>query len=464
MNRPVTPAVAAEAIFHSTPNTVSCYNYLHGLLYTILIQAAKPFAWVEAFLLKGSICDRFANRYGHLASHARPLPSPHMVIYCHSIGELRTSLPLLHLARERHPDWEFTYLFKTVESYDIVGRLLPDISRTFFVPLDAPLFANRLLTRLQPDALVLMENDFRFHLIAQAKRRGLVTCFFGAELSLRDKRRRDRHRFPAALNALDIVTARDEEGRRLLLEAGAERERVVLSGNLRFDARLLPERPVPETLAHFLTAWRATGVIFTLGSTNPPEEVVLLEALGRVYSAHGNLRVVLAPRRIERTAEILKTVTAQGFKACLRSTLTGETDPAAFDLLILDTMSELRGVYRFADFAFVGGSITPSGGHNIYEAAEHGIPLLFGEHIFTNREIGNALLARDCAWIVRTADDLVEHITRLLTDDEARCAAGQRSLQAVESLGGATGTCLDLLESLVKQRSAIRGRMGVGSK
>jgi len=442
----------AGAVFHSSPEALPFRNVLHGVSYTVLMLAAWPFARIEASLNGDRFRARCSNRYGSLPPHARALASPHILVYCHSIGELRTSLLFLSMARERHPDWQFTYLFKAFEPFDSVAGLAPDITRALFVPLDAPPFVNRMLNSLRPDALVIMENDFRYHLITQAKRRGMATCLFGAEFSKRNQKRHTGQRFRDVLNHMDLVTVRDEAGLRLVLDAGASPERVMMSGNLRFDARLLPEKAVAGPLEDFLRHWQAMSKLFVMGSTYDAEEEALFTAVARLRDRQGVLRCVVALRRIHRAGEIIPVAEKHGFTPCLRSTITGETDPAAFDMLVLDTMGELRDVYRFADFAFVGGSMVPRGGHNIYEAAEFGAPLLFGEHIFSNSEIGELLLAHNCAWIVRDSDEIAGRIAALLDDDERR-AAQQRCRQAVESLGGATRACLEQLEILLEQRA-----------
>lgn len=446
----------AGAVYHPSSESAPFRNVLHGILYAVLMLAAWPFARIEASVTDDRFRARCSHRYGSLPPRAHALPSPHILIYCHSIGELRTSLLFLSMARERHPDWEFTYLFKAFEPYDAVVRLAPDITRALFVPLDAPLFVNRMLNRLRPDALVIIENDFRYHLITQAKRRGMATCLFSAEFSKRNEKRHAGQRFRNVLHHIDLVTVRDEAGLRLVLDAGAAPERVMESGNMRFDARLLPGQPVGRPLDDFLRRWREMSKLFVMGSTYDSEEEALFTAVARLRDRHNLSRCVVAPRRIHRAGEISSAAVKHGFTPCLRSTITEETDPAAFDLLVLDTMGELRDVYRFADFAFVGGSMVPRGGHNIYEAAEYGAPLLFGEHIFSNSEIGELLLARGCAWIVRDSDEIADRIAALLDDNERR-AARQRCLEAIESVGGATRICLEQLELLLEQRARMGG-------
>lgn len=446
----------ARAVFHSPTRVIPFRNELHGALYTILMLAARPFSWIEASFTDDRFRARFSHRYGYLPQHAHAHSAPHILIYCHSIGELRTSLPFMRMAREMHPDWEFTYLFKAFEPFDTVAKLVPDITRAFFVPLDAPLFVNRVLERLRPDVLLIMENDFRYHLIMQAKRCGIAACLFGAEFSKRNQKRHTGQRFRSVLNHLDMVTVRDEAGLRLVLNAGAEPERVMLSGNLRFDAPLQPDNPTAGPFAHFLQHWQAMSKLFVMGSTYRVEEKALFTAIARVRDQYG-VRGVVAPRRIHRAYKVFSAAIKRGFQPCLRSAITENTDPAAFDLLVLDTMGELRDVYRFADLAFVGGSMVPRGGHNIFEAAEHGVPLLFGEHVFTNRQISEVLLARNSAWIVHGADEIAERVTALLADDDERRAAGQRCRQAVESMGGASRACLEQLELLLEQRSKAGG-------
>lgn len=420
---------------------------LHGFLQLLMMLVGTPLYRLRA--RKGPVyAKRFSHWYGNIPLTSRPSGTYHIVVYCHNVGEVRTAVPLIRLLRHRHPTWTLTILVKAIAAYELASTLLPEAAAVYFAPHDAPLLVDRLLQRLSPDALVTLEGDLRTHLVTCAKQRGIATLFLGAEISPGEQK---RHKNPMLYRYLlactDVLAMRTDEDIAYLRNIGAPSNRLMRCGNLRYDVQSLREQGMTDPLLQdFLTRWRADGLLLVAGSTYAEEEAIILQALTRTP-----LRAVIAPRDPKRADDILHTASGYGLSVVLRSSIHHDT-PAQPQILVLDTMGELCTMYGAGDIAFVGGSIVPRGGHNIIEAAAHGIPLLFGQSTFTNTEIADRLLEHGGARCVNTTTEFIDALQALIADPETVRSAGTNNQQIVEELSGATETCLRLIEELLYDR------------
>ncbi|MCD6287514.1 MAG: glycosyltransferase, partial [Candidatus Hydrogenedentes bacterium] len=166
------------------------------------------------------------------------------------------------------------------------------------------------------------------------------------------------------------------------------------------------------------------------------------------------LRLVLAPRHINRVDEIKKIIERHGL------TWRSRKEPSAGDpdapIVILDTMGELHKVYACADVAFVGGALFEGpGGHNPLEPAALGVPVLFGPHMDNCRDAADMLESAGGAWTVSTADELAEAIRRLLTDETLRADTGHRAAQAAREGQGAMSRNIEMLERVIGTEKPI---------
>lgn len=179
---------------------------------------------------------------------------------------------------------------------------------------------------------------------------------------------------------------------------------------------------------------------------------MVFEVLARLRQQFPTLQLLLAPRNIERSNEILALAASQGL-TCRRRT-TDKEGPGP--LLVLDTIGELADCYAMADMVFVGGSLVACGGHNPLEPAAVGMPVLFGPHMEDFSEIATELIDRGGAWQVADACELEQRLQRLLTDSEERQAMGKRAATCVAAHRGVVANHLRMIDRLLmgaEQRS-----------
>jgi 3-deoxy-D-manno-octulosonic-acid transferase len=246
---------------------------------------------------------------------------------------------------------------------------------------------------------------------------------------------------------IDLFLAQTEEDARRLRDIGAPDARVRVSGNLKFD---VPLPTMPPIVASLRTALGDAGPVIVCGSTVEGEETLLLRAFENIRASHPRATMILAPRRPERFTEVARLLESLGVRFWRRSLWNG--DVLTGGVLLVDTIGELAALYALADIAFVGGSLVPRGGHNIIEPAQHGVPIVVGNHTENFRDIVGLFQSRDAVRVVGPAE-LPLVFMELISNPAARADLGRRAGEALRSQTGATQRTADALEGQLKSAS-----------
>jgi 3-deoxy-D-manno-octulosonic-acid transferase len=120
-------------------------------------------------------------------------------------------------------------------------------------------------------------------------------------------------------------------------------------------------------------------------------------------------------------------------------------------VLLVDGVGELMSFYALSDLVFVGGSLVPTGGHNILEPASLGIPVLFGPYMNNFREITALVLEAEAGIQVRDGGELLPVVKGLLDDADRRSALGDNGLRLMERLGGSTARHMDVIDRVLRK-------------
>jgi 3-deoxy-D-manno-octulosonic-acid transferase len=225
--------------------------------------------------------------------------------------------------------------------------------------------------------------------------------------------------------------------------------KVVVTGNTKIEAaqaQMANEEPIRPELMAFAHGRK----IFIAGSTAGGEDAVIAGAYRELRKDFPQLALTIAPRHLERTPEIEKALHAASLDYVKASELNSPDAARDADVLILDTMGELRSFYRRGSIAFVGGSLAPGrGGQNPAEPALADVPVLIGPYHDNQQQIVSSLVSSGGARIVKNARDVISETSQWLADDEARQRAGHRARAAVSRGAGGARFALKQLEGLI---------------
>jgi 3-deoxy-D-manno-octulosonic-acid transferase len=318
--------------------------------------------------------------------------------------------------------------------------------QTFPCPLDFTWAVNRVLDRVRPDLLVLGELELWPNLLACVHARGIPVVVANARMSEKSAKGYGRIRpiVRRMLAKVSLVIARSQEDAdRFTSFAPPGGCDVIVTGSMKFDG-VKGDRQASDVLRlRHLAGFHDDDVVFLAGSTQAPEEQLSLDAFAAAAARHPRLRLVIVPRHVERTPEIVALLDRSGVRWQLRSRLGTPVAPLPADLqarvLLVDTTGELGWWWGTAAIAFVGGSLDGKrGGQNMLEPAAYGAAVSFGPHTRNFRDEVRRLLAADAAVVVADGAALAEFVRQCLETEGFAAALGGRANELVASQRGST--------------------------
>lgn len=425
------------------------------VVYTALIVlvalAVSPWLVYQAVRYRKYV-GSISQRLGYLPVSFNIDAEPSIWIHAVSVGELLTARPLIAALRERHPSLRLFLSTTTLSAQQLARRGGLEVDQVFYFPFDLGFVVRRTLDLVRPRLFVMMETELWPNLLRECRRRGVKTAVVNGRLSARSfpRYRRVRGFFKHVLADVDRFCVQSEESARRFVEIGALPARVVVTGSLKFDS-LEPaaagQARSRERVLRYLR-FSPTRPVWVAGSTMRGEEAVVLRTFRRVKAAHPSAVLVLAPRHPERFSEVTTLAEQEGFRTTRRSELPIDAEPRA-DVVVLDTIGELATVYQVATVVFVGGTLVPTGGHNILEPAVFGKPVVIGPSMHNFTEIAAAFVGQDAAVQVTSDGAFEAEVVALLSDPVRRARIGAAARALVEANRGAKAKTLEVLDTLL---------------
>jgi 3-deoxy-D-manno-octulosonic-acid transferase len=362
------------------------------------------------------------------------------------------SLPLLkriHSMDEKIPLWISTV---TATGQRTAREKIPWASGIFYFPYDMAWIVDRVIRRLRPSLFVTTETELWPNCAWRLRRYGVPMVMVNGRISDRSfgRYRRFRFLFRRALESYSLLCMQSEESARRIRMLGAPTDRVLVTGNLKFDQQ--PPKVVDEMSWRRRIGVEDDSPVVVAGSTHPGEEDLLLAVFRRLRQRHPRLQLVLAPRAPERFEEVAGRVREHGFVLKRRSRVEADCPGPTAEVILLDTIGELASVYSVASVVFVGGSLVALGGHNPLEAASHAKPVVFGPHMENFREISSLLLNQGGAVQVEDPESLERVLEGFLSSPDEADRTGRRALEVLELNRGAADRTLQAILPLLQGR------------
>jgi 3-deoxy-D-manno-octulosonic-acid transferase len=422
------------------------------VLLAATVAAAPWFAWQS--LRHRKYVGNLRQRLGILPLSFNLDREPSIWVHAVSVGEVLAVRPLVSGLKERFPSLRLFVSTTTVTGQDVARKSLGDADGVFYFPFDVPWIVRRVLDVVNPRLFLMVENEIWPHLLRECRRRGVKTAIVNGRISARSfpRYRFARRFFRRVLDDVDRCCMQGDESAQRIVGMGADPARVVVTGSLKFDAAALPAASARgrDRVLRYVRIARDRPVVVA-GSTMRGEELPVLRAFRHVKVTSPQALLIVAPRHKERFDEVVQVARGEGFSVVRRSELPIDAEPRA-DVVVLDTIGELAQIYQIATLAFVGGSLVPTGGHNILEPAVFGRPILFGPHMSNFAEIAREFLARDAAVQVASARALEEVLPAVLFDPVRRASLGAAASALVEANRGANDRTLEAIAALLPQR------------
>lgn len=366
-----------------------------------------------------------------------------------SVGEVNASVRLIEGIRDKWPGRKLLVsTFTPTGNKAAREKLLASgkwqgargkADEVIFLPLDFPFVASRVLKKVNPSMLILMETELWPNLIKSAGDMCIPVVVVNGRISDRSY---GKYWFVSPLlkrvfDNIKVFLMQSDGDAQRIVTLGAEPSKVSVTGNIKFDIT------VSDVNIPFMDNWE--GPIFIAGSTHKGEDAPVIDLYKELRGRYPGLKLVLAPRHLERVREVEGILAEKGLQYAKRSQVKEMTGAP---VLLLDTLGELVSFYRYGNIVFMGGSIVPVGGHNLLEPALYGRPVLFGPHTENFKDAARILTESGGGVEVRDAVELKLWTDKLLSSKELCYSMGDKARDAVLKNRGATSITLEALSKV----------------
>ena len=443
------------------------FRWILNAVYFAIIFAVSPFLiyrrWTQGKYRRGWN-EKLTGRI------QRQRPQDRCIwLHAVSVGEVVQLQRLIEGFERQFPDAEVLITTTTETGFDVARNKYPNNTVRFF-PLDFSWAVKNALSSIRPDLIVLVELELWPNFIFTARQLQIPVALVNGRISQNSFRGycRIRPLMQRLLKNIDLLLVQNETFAERLRQLGASAERVIVSGNIKYD-RVETDRANNKTQAiRSQFGLQHDEIILIAGSTQDPEEQYALDVWDELSKKFSHLRLIIVPRHKERFEEVASAIQHRGFDLLRRSSIQRDGISAAEThrstarrpVCLLDTLGELAACWGIADIAFVGGSLTNRGGQNMIEPAGFGAAVLFGPNTWNFQDIAESLLSLNAAKVVRGPAEFRATVLELILDSQQRSGMGQAATQFVVSQKGATERSMKLVSELLigheQSRTTVR--------
>ncbi|MGB2705609.1 MAG: 3-deoxy-D-manno-octulosonic acid transferase [Candidatus Omnitrophota bacterium] len=401
--------------------------------------AVFALAYLPYLVIKGKAHRDFLQRFGKLPAIFKETDASRPVwIHAVSVGEVLAVKNFVKELSARFPAKRIVLSTTTRTGNAVAAKIFGGEIPKFYFPVDFSFVVKRVVNLVNPSAMLIMETEIWPNLILELSRRGIPVALINGRISNRSFKgyRKIRFFFGDILRRISVFCMQTERDASNIKALGAPENRVKITGNMKFDA---------EGVKKETEGIKGIGELLVAGSTHGGEEEMILEVYGKLVRKFRNLRLLIAPRHVDRSGAIKRLAARLGFEGVLMSDFRKEAQKNISEktVLILDTLGELKGLFGRAAVVFMGGSLVKRGGHNIVEPAMFGKPIVFGPYMFNFRDMARLFLEEKAAVEVKDKKGLTEALEVLLGDKKKADTLGQNARKLLNEQRGATGRNVD---------------------
>ncbi|MDD0823665.1 lipid IV(A) 3-deoxy-D-manno-octulosonic acid transferase [Mannheimia sp. AT1] len=393
---------------------------------------------------------RLWERYGIYEQSDKP-EAKGVIIHAASVGEVIAVTPLVKEIIKKYPNLPLIITTVTPTGSDRVKAAFGNSVSHFYLPYDLPDAVERFLNFIDPKLMIVIETELWPNLIRKVNLRNIPFIIANARLSPRSAKRYGwvKHSIKGMLNQISLIMAQDEVSKDRYLALGYNPEKMVNTGNLKFDLEITPElhQSVLETKSSLNLGERQ---VWIAGSTHEGEEKLILDTHKLLLEKYPDLLLILVPRHPERFHLVKMLIEKSGLNYVKRS--ANQPLSSNTQVLLGDTMGEMMLLYGVSNIAFVGGSLVKHGGHNPLEPIAFNIPVISGLFTYNFPEIFAKLReVKGVIEIESTLESLSESICLLLEKPELGQEIAQSGYEVLKENQGALKRHIDLLAAYLEK-------------
>ena len=368
-------------------------------------------------------------------------------VHAVSMGETLAAVPLVKALQQAYPDFPIVITTMTPTGAAQAVKSFGDSVKHLYLPYDYPDAIQRFLRAVNPVIGIIMETELWPNLLNACAKRNIPVCLLNARLSEKSARGYQlvQPLMHHMLKNLAAIAAHSEADAKRFLQLGAERSRVMVAGNIKFDINL------PHDLSEKVIKLKemiGQRFVWIAASTHAGEEEKILAAHQLILRHDPHALLLLVPRHPDRFNDVAALIHAHRFHYKRRSSY--EEINADTQIYLCDSMGELLMFYAASDVAFVGGSLLPVGGHNMLEPAILNKPVISGKHTFNFAEVSELLINANALLIIEDEKSLAQEILNLMKQPNLCNEMGRRARKMVEQNRGALSRQFAIVQALLR--------------
>jgi 3-deoxy-D-manno-octulosonic-acid transferase len=431
-------------------------------LYNLLLVVGF-LVFLPRFLFQKKYAASFRERLGNLPDFDAE-GKPVVWLHCVSVGEAQAARPLVESLGENFPEYKLVVSTTTLTGQTLAKEIFKrDAALVFYFPFDFRFAVRRALRKIQPSVVLLMETEIWFNFLREAAASGARIAIVNGRLSEKSARRYGwiKQTVSRVLQNVELALMQAEADAERLINLGIEPAKVKITGNLKFDQTF--DEAESELTKNFRARFdfSKNAPLIVAASTHAPEEKLILEAFKTVYknSPEKPPRLLLVPRHPERFDEVADLIEQTGFEFVRRNETPASSDRDA-EMILLDSIGELRAALPLAEIVFVGGSLIPHGGQNILEPAAARKAIVTGFYTTNFAAVVKEFLAKDALVQLPQLEEnqvsakLAETFAELLRDDARRENLAENASRVMRENRGAAAKTIERLKPIFKRETA----------
>lgn len=410
------------------------------------------FFYLPYFILRGKYHKDLKMRLGFISKDIIDKIRGRDVIWLHavSVGEVNSSKVIIKQLRETFKNKTLLISTVTKTGYRTAKAIIKDNEALIYLPLDLSFIVRKVIKLIKPKVFIIIETELWPNLIMELNKNKTPIILINGRISRSSFKgyRLVRPLIKPLLNKINLFCMQTEEDASKLKSLGTPPENIKVTGNTKFD--ITQEESLKDEIENFkeLLRLKKDDKALVAGSTHYPEERILFFSYKKLLESCPDLKMIIAPRHIERAGSIEKEARKMNLDIVRYSKITQN---AAFykqepKLIILDVMGKLKFAYALATLVFIGGSLTKKGGHNMIEPANFKKAVIFGPHVYNFRKIADEFLRNKAAYQVKDEKELIEKSLELISQVELREQLGDNAKRVIEESKGASKKNIDLIK------------------
>lgn len=426
------------------------YNIVMAILLLFGLPVVLPYLTLSA-KRRPILLQRLGFVPPRAVPHRRVKRENPIWVHALSVGEVLAAVPLIKALRHHYTDRSIVLSASTRTGHNIAQEKLESlVDAVFFFPYDLPFAVKRVVARIRPAMVIIVETDIWPNFLFDMKHRGVPVTLANAKLSRRSFSgyRRIAAFSKAVFSCFTALCCQSRDDAERFRRLGTPEDIISVTGNIKFD-----QSETPLSTSEIADLRRSLGLdrqqsVLMAGSTHDGEEEVIQQAFAMIKKKNSHLMLVVAPRNPDRAGSVGRIFSAAGFEVVTLSALDSRVSRAPADVIVIDTLGMLKKLYALADVALVGGSllqIRGIGGHNPLEPAAFAKPILFGPYMHNFGEIAAKLTGAGGAIQVTDANLLHVTVNDLLGDRDHAQRMGQNARRVFDANKGAVARTMAIV-------------------